>query len=146
MKYHLLMLAAFTTVLAACSEPADSENKKQAESPAVVSSKHIRITDSEQIRRGKKVFQQNCAICHGAKGEGKSPAPPLNGSGHAWHHSSQMNRRTISDGTKHLGGTMPAWKDKLSEQEITDVMAWFQSKWSDEIYQLWYEKVESKNK
>lgn len=148
MKYHLLILTGLTVVLAACSESSNSENKtaKQTEQPPVTTTKHVRTNSFAQVTRGSKVFQQNCAACHGAQGEGKAPAPPLNGTGHAWHHSNQMNRNTISNGTIHMGGTMPAWKNKLSEQEITDVIAWFQSKWSDEIYQLWYAKVESKNK
>ena len=46
---------------------------------------------------GQGIFQSNCAVCHGADGEGQPdwhikkpdgvlPAPPLNGDGHTWHH------------------------------------------------------------
>lgn len=135
-------------MLAACSESDSNENKTGVESvkQTAPTNKVKRVKDFSQISRGSKVFKQNCASCHGVAGEGKTPAPALNGSAHAWHHSNAQNRSTIMNGTIHLGGSMPAWKDKLTEAEIIDVMAWFQSKWSDEIYQLWYQKVESKNK
>jgi mono/diheme cytochrome c family protein len=37
---------------------------------------------------------------------------------------------------------MPAWGDKLSAQEIDDVVTWVTSLWSDEIHLLWVTKVE----
>ncbi len=33
---------------------------------------------------------------------------------------------------------MPAWKDKLSDPQIGDIMLWFQSLWRDDVYQAWY--------
>jgi mono/diheme cytochrome c family protein len=78
---------------------------------------------------------------------GKFPPPPLNGSAHAWHHPQQVLVDTIKNGTAKLGGNMPAWKGKLSEQDIRAIIAWFQSKWSDEIYAAWYENNQlSKNR
>lgn len=35
---------------------------------------------------------------------------------------------------------MPAWKDKLSDDEMTAAIAWFQSKWPDEIYNAWMQR------
>lgn len=32
---------------------------------------------------------------------------------------------------------MPAWGEKLSEDEMIAAIAWFQSKWSDQIYSTW---------
>jgi mono/diheme cytochrome c family protein len=32
---------------------------------------------------------------------------------------------------------MPAWKDRLSDQQIEDIIAWFQSRWPDEQYVAW---------
>jgi mono/diheme cytochrome c family protein len=34
-----------------------------------------------------------------------------------------------------LGGGMPAWKGKFSEDDIEAVIAWFQSRWPEEVYQ-----------
>jgi len=32
---------------------------------------------------------------------------------------------------------MPAWKDRLSESEINDLIVWFQSLWPPEVYGQW---------
>ncbi len=100
------------------------------------------------VMNGAKLFQTNCAACHGTQGEGapdwripdqngKFRPPPLNGSGHMWHHPLPVLLSIIRDGTAAQGGTMPAWEDKLSERDMVDVIAWLQSKWSKEIYQQW---------
>jgi mono/diheme cytochrome c family protein len=103
---------------------------------------------SDQAARGKEVFINNCAVCHGNSAEatndwktpdanGNYPPPPLNGSAHAWHHPISVLGRTIYNGGAEVGGQMPAFKDKLSESEIVDVIAHFQTYWSDSIYERW---------
>lgn len=109
--------------------------------------------DFATLREGGRVFKQHCAECHGERGEGganwKQPgadgrylAPPLNGTGHAWHHPLAVLRHVIRTGSPRDGngqptGNMPAWKEKLSVQEIEAVIAWFQNQWPDEIYDAW---------
>lgn len=104
----------------------------------------------ETLALGKQVFENNCAACHGESGQGapnwqkpgpdgKYPAPPLNGTGHAWHHPMAALQQTIRNGTLRIGGSMPPWKDKLSDEEIQAVIYWFQSKWPDELYAAWNE-------
>jgi mono/diheme cytochrome c family protein len=108
----------------------------------------MRNQDATQIQRGRQLFLQNCTVCHGVNAQGapnwsqpdangKYPAPPLNGTGHAWHHPKQALISTIKYGTARLGGGMPAWKDKLSDQDINDIIAWFQSQWPNELYAAW---------
>lgn len=105
--------------------------------------------DFLQMKRGGQLFQQHCANCHGKQAQGaanwrqrdaagKSPAPPLNGTGHAWHHPGKVLVDVVKNGTQRIGGNMPAWKGKLSDAQIKDIIAWFQSKWSDEIYAAWH--------
>lgn len=105
---------------------------------------------AEQAERGKTVFATNCAACHGNNAEatshwktldtnGNYPPPPLNGSAHAWHHPLMILGRTIYHGGAPVGGQMPAFKDQLSETDIVDVIAHFQSYWPDDIYQRWLE-------
>lgn len=104
----------------------------------------------EQIAQGAQVYQTHCATCHGAKAEatprwtkpeadGLYPPPPLNGTAHAWHHPFPILKKTINEGT---AGRMPAWQDKLSDQEVDAVIAWFQSLWPDEGYHLWQRRHE----
>ena len=109
---------------------------------------HSRWYAADQVQQGQKLFTENCARCHGANAEatsnwkqtdkdGKYPPPPLNGTGHAWHHDIAQLQESIREGGKQLGGTMPPFKDKLTAQQIDQVIAYFQSKWPDELYQKW---------
>lgn len=103
----------------------------------------------EQITQGAAVFKANCQVCHGvaAKGlvkdwqkrdeNGQFPAPPLDGSAHAWHHNLKVLRDTINRGGTPLGGTMPSFKDVLSEQDKTVVLAYILNLWPDKAYQIW---------
>lgn len=114
-----------------------------------------RNLDAEQIRRGEAVYRANCTGCHGLNGEatpdwrkpnpdGKYPPPPLDSSAHAWHHSTEVLKKTILKGTPPEIGSMPAWEGKLTEQQVDDVVVWIKSLWSDEIYDIWYKNFEGK--
>lgn len=103
---------------------------------------------AQQLASGEVLFKQNCASCHGQNAEGTAdwktpdangnyPPPPLNGNAHAWHHSNELLKSTIQDGGVKLGGVMPGFSDQLSDEEIDSVIAYFQSKWPDDIYQKW---------
>lgn len=98
--------------------------------------------------RAADVYRAHCAACYGSHAQGapnwqkqgangKYPAPPLDGSAHAWHHPQAALEFTIRQGTAMQGGSMPAWAGKLSDDEIRTVIAWFQSAWSDEIFRIW---------
>ncbi len=104
-----------------------------------------------QVDRGRVVFEKNCEECHGenARGtfnwtrklpDGSYPPPPLNGSAHTWHHSLKLLKRTINNGGIPLGGTMPAFENKLTENEKNEVIAFFQSQWSKKIYDAWLKR------
>lgn len=67
----------------------------------------------------------------------KYPPPPLNGTGHDWHHPKAALVQVIQNGSPGAKGNMPAWKDKLNDQEIKDVVAWFQSLWPPEVRTVW---------
>lgn len=110
-----------------------------------------RDVDFLSYSKGARLYQQNCATCHGKNGEGadnwrkpdadgKNPAPPLNGTGHSWHHSNKSLINTIKNGTGKIGGNMPAWKDKLPESEIKLILTWITAQWPDEIYSAWYNR------
>jgi len=141
-------ISSSTTPEPVLSEPAD-EPKQELQDMV------IRKLDSEKVRRGKTVYQTNCAICHGQNGEskpdwrkqgadGKYPPPPLNGSAHTWHHSTDTLSKVIREGSPPGIGGMPAWGDKLTDEEIDDVIVWITSIWSDEIYNIWYKEIEQK--
>jgi len=156
MKNILLIIAVGLGTLAGCTQKSEVSQKSDVSKKSVreVSvSTPARAYDFAQMTRGRKLFLRNCAVCHGANAEGspnwrqrepdgKYPPPPLNGTGHAWHHPMKALQLTIRDGTQKIGDNMPAWGDKLSVQEIDDVIAWFQGEWPPEIYQAWYVRNE----
>ena len=131
MKFHNFFIAAFMLIAG-----------------PVVAAENERWYSDEQVKKGKELFRLNCASCHGQNAEatpnwkqtdanGNYPPPPLNGTAHTWHHDLGLLRRTIREGGAKLGGQMPGFEGHLSASEIDSIIAFFQSKWSDEIYQRW---------
>lgn len=109
-----------------------------------------RYYDTAQLLRGEQLYNQHCVSCHGpgAGGDpnwrkrgpdGRFPPPPLNGTAHAWHHPLAQLRHTISNGGPPGNSNMPAWGEVLDEQQINDLIAWFQALWPAEAYAAWYD-------
>ena len=98
--------------------------------------------------RGREVYLANCATCHGGRGEGQNPAaplqrdetgrypaPPHNGNGHTWHHDDDLLIRIIKEGgmgDERNFHEMPAFSDKLSDEDIHAVLAFIKTLWTDE--------------
>ena len=104
--------------------------------------------DAKRYTQGLQLYQQHCSSCHGKQAEGaiqwhqknaqgQFPPPPLNGTGHTWHHSYALLVKIIKEGTSATGGNMPAWQGRLSDQQIDDILYWVQSQWDKEIYEAW---------
>jgi mono/diheme cytochrome c family protein len=107
--------------------------------------------DAGLVETGSSLFRQHCAGCHGVNAEGTRdwektdangyyPPPPLNGSAHAWHHSIPQLARSIKQGGVPLGGRMPAFAGLIDDQEVLALIAWFQSRWPEEIYRAWHDR------
>ena len=104
---------------------------------------NAQTTDS--VALGETTFNQNCISCHGKEGQGlvkdwkktqengKYPAPPINGTAHAWHHSQKALLTTINNGGVKLGGWMPAFKDQLNETEKQGLLDYIHSLWPSEL-------------
>ncbi|HQU81604.1 MAG TPA: copper-binding protein [Pyrinomonadaceae bacterium] len=75
-------------------------------------------TGEVAVVNGAEIYKANCASCHGANGEGAKKGIPLT-SGHALHHSEAEHIKQVTDGE---GEKMPAFKDKLSAEEIKAVV------------------------
>jgi mono/diheme cytochrome c family protein len=137
----MLWTAVVALLLAACS----SQDGSLKISPDAISG---RWYNQAQVDQGQQIFADNCAACHGTAGqggenwrvanaEGVYPAPPLNGSAHAWHHPLALLKQTINDGGVALGGSMPAWQDRLTDDQQMATIAALQYTWSDDIYNAW---------
>lgn len=142
----IFMLLALLT---ACSDEKKETNTNTIKAGATETRTIKREVNVKAFSRGQKLFQKNCAVCHGKHAEGTKnwrssdedgtfPPPPLNGTAHTWHHSTSVLVDTIKNGTAKIGGSMPAWKDKLTDNEILDILVWVKAQWPDEIYAVWY--------
>ena len=91
----------------------------------------------ETVERGAKVYQQNCASCHGATGAGDGPVgrtlspPPAN---LAWLAQMPMAQWdpfmywTVAEGGGQFGTTMPAFKNTLPKDKIWAAIAYIQAR------------------
>ncbi len=156
-RWRLVALAGIAALYGCTdgSEPVDpppAPASRQARTAPPVS----RWYTQEQVIRGYGLFQQHCATCHKpdasgapnwktADAQGKLPPPPLNGTGHAWHHPLALLRQIVRNGGIPMGGSMPPFKVKLDGRQIDDILAWVQSHWPDRIYTAWNEINQRKN-
>lgn len=101
--------------------------------------------DQKLIALGRVTYFEHCANCHGTKLEGQPqwkkrlpsgrlPAPPHDASGHTWHHPDKLLFEITKFGTAAvIGGgyesDMPAFKDVLSDNEISAALAFIKSTW-----------------
>lgn len=66
---------------------------------------------------GKKVFADNCAVCHGPEGKGNRQVGAPNLTDKIWLYG--PDKATIMQGVQNgRGGVMPAWQGRLSEPII----------------------------
>ena len=85
--------------------------------------------DASAIERGQKLFEQFCANCHGKSGQGDGPVAaamkpsPSNLAERAGHHSDGDFAWKIANGR----GSMPAFKNRLTENQIWDLTHFIQS-------------------
>lgn len=111
------------------------------------------LTRNLNIIRGKVVSDKFCSLCHGKnlegqpnwrqrKDDGKLPAPPLNGTGHTWHHADKLLFGIIKEGVVPPYGPpnyktdMPAWGTTLSDEDIWAVIAYIKSRWPAEAQKI----------
>jgi len=113
---------------------------------------HFPITrDSAlMIARGKIVYESNCVSCHqvnligaenwkGVDEDGHRKAPPLNGTGHTWHHDDATLHNIIKYGlvklVKNYEGKMLGFEDNLKDKDIDSVLSYMKIFWPDDVYQ-----------
>ena len=102
------------------------------------------------IARGKIIYESYCVSCHqvnligaenwkGVDEDGHRKAPPLNGTGHTWHHDDASLHNIIKYGlakiVKNYEGKMIGFGDKINDKQIDSVLSYIKSHWEDEIYE-----------
>ncbi len=114
--------------LAAPAPPVDAMASASPYALHDIPPKAGRLTPRE--RRGERLFQNNCAFCHGADGTGKNwigqflePHPRnLRDPAFMAGASRQRIAHAIREGLP--GTSMPAWRDVLAEKDIAAVVAY----------------------
>ena len=113
---------------------------------------HFPITRDSvlMIARGKIIYENNCVSCHqvnlvgaenwkGFDEDGHRKAPPLNGTGHTWHHDDATLHNIIKYGlakiVKNYDGKMIGFGDKINDKQVDSVLSYIKSHWEDEIYE-----------
>ena len=86
----------------------------------VVYTKFTKIGEAA-LRSGSETYAANCAECHGVKGEGAKKGIPFT-SGHALSHSEADFIRTVTNGQATGKKKMPAFRDKLTKDQIAAVV------------------------
>jgi mono/diheme cytochrome c family protein len=125
-----LIVAAVTLLLAGSGSAADTPN-------------------TEVVALGQQIYLTNCASCHGvnlegqpgwqqANPDGSLRAPPHDETGHTWHHGNAALIESIRLGSVRLSASagtsaMPAYKDILTGEEITTVLAYIKSTWPYDV-------------
>lgn len=95
----------------------------------------------DAVQTGQVLYQANCASCHGADLAGaedwkSSPdesgtwkPPPMDATGHTWHHSDQLLTDIILNGSPADGSTMVGHRDRLSPADVDAILEFFKSTW-----------------
>lgn len=136
MLQRTIACGVLTTVVAGACGGADAPG---AGSPVPAE----RATDL--VTLGGDIYRTECAACHGPRGEGEPdwqvprddgslPAPPHDGTGHTWHHADAELLAIIADGSLHSdpASRMPAFRDRLSPDEMAAVLAYIKALWGPE--------------
>ena len=87
------------------------------------------LSASDDTDKGKQIYEQNCLACHGPEGKGDGPLAmtlkpaPANLGGKTVKTKPDSDLLTVIRKGK-TGTAMPPWEEKLSEQQINDVLAY----------------------
>ena len=105
------------------------------------------------IVAGERLYQQQCASCHGANLEGQPnwrsqnedgvlPAPPHDATGHTWHHDNALlfeytklggKGALAARGMADFNSGMPAFEGVITDDEIWNILAYIRSTWPERM-------------
>ena len=93
---------------------------------------------------GEALYTEHCASCHGHQGRGQNPArpggslapeqegwiaPALDMRGHCFSHSRAQLIAIVRDGSTQKGSTMLAFKDRLSDAQVGEIVSYLETLW-----------------
>jgi mono/diheme cytochrome c family protein len=114
-------LAVFASACTETATPTNTSTPRAANSPAAPAA----TASVDEFATARANFAKNCEACHGPTGEGglvkvdnKQIKVPSLKSDHAIKHTDEQLTKKITNGDEE----MPAFKDKLTPQEIADLV------------------------
>jgi mono/diheme cytochrome c family protein len=120
---YVAVLLALTLILGACGGGSQQSGTSR----------------SEVVELGAKLYDENCASCHGGESGGAiSDSPPRhNANGHTWHHPDCLLADITLRGAAAWGAdpstsAMPAFAGDLSVEEVDAILAFIKTWWTDE--------------
>lgn len=110
----------------------------------------LKANAANVVARGKRVYAEYCASCHGLNLEGQPdwqtrdkdgflPAPPHDETGHTWHHPDRqlfdITKRGLAEAAnlKDYKTRMPAFGDVLTDDDIVAALSYIKSRWPEEL-------------
>lgn len=138
-------------VVAICALVAACSKGGQEASTGTAPAASVQQFDPVSVAHGASLFEERCAQCHGPQAQGHpdwqtpsdgsfAAAPPLNGTGNDWKRSRAELASIIKNGVRRKSDNvdiMPAWKGRLNDSDVEDVINWMQSLWPADVYQAW---------
>jgi mono/diheme cytochrome c family protein len=140
-----VMAISYWAVIKSVEEPFEEQGREKATIQA-----GINIAD---LSEAKTLYQQNCSNCHGVymqgaknwmsekDNDGMNLPPPLNGTGHTWHHSEDLLFNIIKYGGYYYDekyeGKMLGFENNLSDDEIYSIISYIYNSWPNEIKSEW---------
>src|SRR6266566_5936844 len=108
---------------------------------------------NDAFRKGQKVFETYCQVCHQSTGLGApNQFPPLAGS--EWVLAKEPGRvirivlhglqgPVTVNGRQFNSSGMPPWKDTLTDEEIADVLTYIRQEWGNNASSVTAERVKA---
>jgi mono/diheme cytochrome c family protein len=124
MKWWLTLALPTWLVLPGCSD-VDRDLPAQYRNIAVP---EAQMTSAAARERGRVLFQANCALCHGARGDGHGQrkegldVPPRDFTDPGWQNRTSPRHVFFAIREGLHGTPMPAWKT-LNDQDAWDLTA-----------------------
>lgn len=153
-KFSIILLASvIISIFYITSKPDESfDQYSNLDGSNNIISKEVLLS---RIDDGRSIYKEKCSSCHGNELagnkfwrtkkdiDGNNLPPPLNGTGHTWHHSPEQLFKIIKYGIKHFDpnyeGNMRGFEE-LSDDEIYSILDYIISTWPDEIREQYREK------
>ncbi len=129
----ILLTALATLAGTSTAGPAATPESKPGVSPPTASAG----TDEAAVAEGRKVYEENCAVCHKADGSGgtklgKAISADLRGPDlEKTYPTDALLRRAILDGKdekgKPLASVMPRWRGTLSRKDVNAIITFLKT-------------------